>query len=93
MSVTNLVIDVETLKTVSGSIKTYVNEAVNNLEEAIRGLQVAQAQWYDEDMEELIDSLQAFVTEVETIGEKGLVLSERCEQKIQALARLHSMKI
>ena len=93
MSVANLVIDVETLQAVSNGIMKYVHESQESLETALNALQAAKGEWSDDDMEQLIDSLNAFYSEVEEIGNKGIAISERCSKKIEALARLHSMKI
>lgn len=93
MSVANLIIDVETLQTVSNGIKEYVQTSQASLESAMNALQTAKDEWSDEDMEQLIESLSAFYSEVEEIGNKGAILSQRCEKKIEAVTRLHSMKI
>lgn len=93
MSASHLIIDVETLKGVASSIKSYISGAQANLETAMHGLQAAQGEWSDEDMELLQDSLQAFYSEVEEIGSKGLEICERCDKKIEAVAQLHSMQI
>ena len=93
MSASQLIIDIETLQGVAASIKSYITGAQTNLETAIHGLQAAQTEWSDEDMEQLMDSLQAFHSEVEEIGSKGLAICERCDKKVEAVARLHGMQI
>lgn len=93
MSVTHLIIDPESLRAVSESIKTYLNGSQTNLEDAMRALQTAEGSWNDEDMKELQEALASFYQEVEDIASKGLALTERCDKKLAALDRLHSMKI
>lgn len=93
MSASNLVIDVESLKAVADSIKQYIASSQSDLEIAMQGLQTAEGCWSDEDMRELQESLRLFYSEVENIGNQGVVLMDRCDKKVEALERLHSMNI
>ena len=93
MSVSKLVIDVDTLQLMANSIRDYTAGAYENLDAAIRGIQQAQGEWHDDDMVQLQESLIQFYAGVNDLGKKGTDLISRCEQKIKALEQLHNIKI
>lgn len=93
MSASHLVIDVESLQEVAKSLQNYVATSQADLQNAMQGLQAAEGCWSDEDMRQLQQSLSFFYSEVERIGQQGMTLMNRCDQKIEALGNLHSMNI
>ena len=93
MSVSTLIIDEETLRKVAEGVKGYNQAAENALEEALRGLQTAQANWSDADMERLQENLRCMYEHLEKLQEAGLVLAERCQKKLNSLAQVRSMTI
>jgi hypothetical protein len=93
VSASNLVIDVESLKAVADSIQKYIDASKTDLETAMQGLRTAEGFWSDEDMRQLQESLSLFYSEVEDIGTQGIALMDRCDKKVEALQRLHSMNI
>ena len=93
MSANNLVIDVESLEAVANSIQKYITASKTDLETAMQGLQAAEGMWSDEDMRSLQESLRVFYNEVDDIGAQGIALMNRCDKKVEALKRLHSMNI
>ena len=93
MSANNLIIDVAALQTVETGIQGNMEASKENLEKVLQELQAARAEWSDEDMDDLLESVGNLQAQLDVITDSGKTLLLRCQRKRQALERLHSMTI
>lgn len=93
MSAEKLIIDVTALQTVEEGIRGHMATAKEDLEKVLQELQGIEADWSDDDMAALQESIAALQTKLDPLAESGKELVLRCQRKREALDRLHSMTI
>lgn len=87
-----VIIDVESLTSVSNGINDYI-KGIQEVEEAIGQLKLGNEDWNDDDFIALSTAINSFVMDIEALKKITNQLSARIENKINAIHKLHSMKI
>lgn len=93
MSQNEVIVDEQALIAVSDSIGTYIKNCRENLEKSIRKLKLNSDDWNDEDFNSLLSAITSFMADVDTIEAEVSQFKTRINNKIDAIHKLHSMKI
>ncbi len=88
-----IIIDEQALSEVSNGISGYISACREMLEDAIRKLKATSEDWNDEDFNMLVSAMGSFMADVESIETEAKQLTERINNKINAVHELHSIKI
>lgn len=93
MSQSEVIVDEQALSSVSSSITKFSADCRANIEDAIRKIKLNSNEWNDEDFNRLLSAINSFMADVNGIDEATKTLNEIINNKIDAIHKLHSMKI
>lgn len=93
MSQSEVIVDEQALASVSDGLKTYITEYKEMLEDAIRKLKTNSDDWNDEDFNSILSAIISFTKEVNNVECETDQLLNRINEKIDAIHKLHNMKI
>lgn len=93
MSVSEVIINEHALLEVSLCIKNYAVSLKTAIESAISKIKSNQADWADEDYNDLINVVNALLQNVDGMGKAINQLVVRIDNKLRAIQSLYSIKI
>lgn len=93
MSRSEVIINEQTLMSVSSEISKYSAGCQEMFEEVIRQIKQNSSEWNDEDYNSLLSAIKSFMADIEQINEKADILNKRINEKLSAVQELHSIKI
>ncbi len=93
MSREEVIIDVGALSNVSDSATRYLQNAVEAFDRAIKSMEYTSESWNDEDFNRLLSAMRHFSQLLDSLGEDTQALLGAIREKIDAIHRLHNIKI